>query len=420
MSAPSQQPAAATLDLSRWSKLPERVMIGGAVIALIGLLTNFKLFLYSYLTAFMFFLSLGLGALFLVMLHHLFDAMWTVPIRRFVEHIACLLFPWLFVLSIPIAIFAPMIYPWMGLSPEAAHADHALHAKHHYMNYVAWYGRWLLVFGVWYWLSNGLRKASLKQDETGGADCTRAMRKYSAGGIVLFAFTLTMGVVDWMKSLEHQFFSTMYGVYYFAGSVWTTLATVYLITILLQRAGPLKDVVKTSTILDCGKLFFAFTVFYAYIHFSQYFLIWNAALPEETFWYVKREQGAWEHIGYLLLFGHFFVPFLLLLRIDAKTNLAVMVPICVWAWIMHLCDMGYNVMPALKVNGVAVHANGPSAEAVLYTLGCAAFMAGLLARRFIKSFQAHPPYPQRDPRIAEAMGVYVPPASESHAHGGAK
>src|SRR4030095_11018856 len=160
----------------------------------------------------------------------------------------------------------------------------------------------------------------------------------SAWGIFAFAITLTLAIILWSKALEHQWFSTMYGVYYFAASVWTTLATLYVIAIVLKRIGPLAAVVKTRQIHDIGVLWLAFTVFYAYIHFSQYFLIYNANIPEETFYYVKREAVLCWQICLILVFGHFFFPFVSLLRIDAKLNLSVMIPLAVWAWIMHFCD----------------------------------------------------------------------------------
>jgi hypothetical protein len=399
MSSHPDRTEVAPLDLSRWRSWPGRLMVAGGALALIGLIVNPKQFGYAWLQAFMFFLSLGLGALFLVIIHHLFDAMWSVPLRRFVEHIACLL-PWMFLLFIPLLIVAPQIYPWMTIDP---HADHALHAKHAYLNKPFWYVRVFILFGIWTWLALGFRKWSLRQDETGSAECTRMMRRYAAGGIFLFALTLTFAAIDWVKSLEHQWFSTMYGVYYFAGSVWTTLATVYVIALLLKRAGPLREVARERQFHDLGVLLFAFTVFYAYIHFSQYFLIWNAAIPEETFWYIKREQGNWEQIGYLLVFGHFAIPFLALLRIDLKLTFWWMMPICAWAWVMHYVDMKYNVMPVYSPAGFGIH---------WMDLAALAFMGGLLSKIFIRSFRVHPPYPQKDPRMAETMGVYFPSARE--------
>src|SRR2546428_10598925 len=152
------------------------------------------------------------------------------------------------------------------------------------------------------------------------------MRFYAAIGILLFALTLTMGAVMWMKALEYEWFSTMYGVYYFAGSVWMTLATAYVITMVLDRLGVLSDVLHEHQYYFLGSLLFAFTVFYAYVTFAQYFIIWNGNMPEETFWYVVREKGTWWYVGMVIIFGHFFVPFLALLRIDVKNLFVYMVP----------------------------------------------------------------------------------------------
>ena len=384
---------------------------------------------YSYLTAYMFFLSICLGSLFIVLINHLFDAQWIVPIRRYLEHIACLLFPWMFILWIPVGLLAFQIYPWFTTDP---HLDHALHAKFPLFTVPAFYICSLVIFFLWGFLARRLRYWSLQQDvaevENGGYEgkmvfpesiiaaistalghkvedrpsvrCSRMMNIHASYGIILFAGTLTLACIFWMKGLQHQFFSTMYGVYYFAGSVWVALATSYLISLWLKQNGPLAHVVRTVTFHDTGKLFFAFTVFYSYIHFSQYFLIWNAAIPEETFWYVQREQGSWWWVGQLLICGHFFLPFLALLRIDAKLNLNVMIPMCVWAWLIHYMDMQFNIMPVLYPAGMTVTIWDPL---------CFGFIGIVLWMFFNNSFASHPPYPQRDPRIAETMGVYVEP-----------
>jgi len=389
---------------------------------------------YSYLLAYMFFLSICLGGLFLVLLHHLFDAMWSVPIRRVCEHIAFLL-PVMAVLFIPIALLAKNIYPWMTINPNN---DHSLHAKSALINPTAFYVVAILIFAIWSFLSYKLRAWSLEQDRTGSAKCTYAMRFYSAWGIFAFAFTLTMAAIFWMKSLQHQWFSTMYGVYYFAGSVWTTYATMYVLGLVLRDTGPLRDVMRPRQFLDLGVMFFVFTVFYAYISFSQYFLIWNAAIPEETFWYVLREHGTWWQIGMLMIFGHFLLPFLSLLRIDFKLKIAVMGPLAAWAWIMHFCDMSFNITPVLQVfrkaRAMAEAGHGELAHNMTHAglkpdgfaihwldLASMAFIGGVLAFMFVKYLKAHPAYPQKDPRMAETMGVYVPSSTEgSVAYGGAK
>src|SRR5690242_12612363 len=122
------KPATASepLDLSKWRNVPRLLMAGGGFLAVIGLLVDRKEFAYSWLLAFMFYLSLCLGALFLVLAHHLFDAGWSVPLRRFCEHIAAMLFPWMAIAFIPIAIMAKSIYSWMSANPAE---DHALAVK---------------------------------------------------------------------------------------------------------------------------------------------------------------------------------------------------------------------------------------------------------------------------------------------------
>jgi hypothetical protein len=400
MSSPAiavpQQPTLAVPPL--WQKLPIALAGGGAVLGLLGVFTMPQQFAYSYLLAFMFFLSLCLGGLFLTIIHHLFDANWSVPVRRINEHVGFLL-PVMAVLFIPIAIFAPTeIYQWMKNDP---HLDHALQAKQPIFTKAGFYAIAVGLFAIWTWLSYNLRKWSLLQDTAGNDNalrvlCTRKLRVHSAYGIYVFALTLTLGAIMWMKALEHQWFSTMYGVYYFAASVWTTLATLYVIAIVLKKTGPLAAVVKTRQIHDIGVLWLAFTVFYAYIHFSQYFLIYNANIPEETFYYVKREAGSWWQIGMILIFGHFVFPFVALLRIDTKLNLSVMIPLAVWAWIMHFCDMSFNIMPLIHRGGFVVH---------WLDLTCMAFIGGVLTMVFIKYFNAHKPYPVNDPRLGEALGV---------------
>jgi hypothetical protein len=223
------------------------------------------------------------------------------------------------------------------------------------------------------------------------------MRFLSSIGIFLFALTLTLAAVMWMKALQHQWFSTMYAVYYFAGSVWMTLATVYLITMILDRQGVLTEVLHDHQYYFLGSLIFAFTVFYAYIHFAQYFIIWNANMPEETFWYVVRERGTWFWVGIVIIFGHFFIPFLGLLRIDVKSVFSIMTPICIWAWCMHFVDLSFNILPV-------PHKEGFPLQWLWLYVGCIAFMGGVLSWRFLKDYAAHPPFPIKDPRLVEAMG----------------
>src|SRR6185436_8137479 len=223
MASQSTTSSPAPLDLSRWRKLPMLAVVVGLVFLALGSIVEgrhggdalAKGFGYSWLLAFMFFLSLCLGGLFLVLAHHLFDASWSVPIRRYCEHLACLSLP-LAVLFIPIAALANKMYPWMFEAP-----DHALRAKQAMLNPTFFYFRIVAYFAIWIALSFSLRRFSVAQDKDGAAGWTNRMRVASYFGIFLFAITMTFAAIDWMKSLQHQWFSTMYGVWYFASSVWT-------------------------------------------------------------------------------------------------------------------------------------------------------------------------------------------------------
>jgi hypothetical protein len=392
---------------ARWTKIPVVLLALGGVGAGLGVALDPRQLGFSYLLAFMFFLSLSLGGLFFVIVHHLFDANWSVSLRRVAEHLACLSAV-LAVLYVPLALLAPHLYEWM----DPASADEVLKAKAGYLNKPFFYLRAVFFFAVWIFLSWRLRYWSLQQDETGAAECTHRMRRLAAGGVFLFAITLTLAAIDWMMALQHHWFSTMYGVYYFAGSVWVTMATLYLIGAWLRRVGSLKELIQARQMKDVGVLMLVFTVFYAYIHFSQYLIIWNANLPEETFWYVVREKGWWWPVSLTLVFGHFLLPFLLLLRIDFKLKLTLMLPLCVWAWLMHFVDISFNVLPPLQ----QAQSNLGAFPWHWTNLACFAFVGGALGLAFLRSLARHPAYPLKDPRLKEALTVHeVPPPAIAEA-----
>jgi hypothetical protein len=402
MSSPNQSSSPAPLDLSAWRSVPTLLIILGGIGALAGCIRDPNQFGFSWLLAFMFFLSICLGALGMVILHHLFDASWSVPIRRICEHLAFLL-PVMAVLFVPIAILAPKMYPWMQMI-EHHTEDHSLTAKYPLFSFSGYYTVVVICFAAWSLFSYKLRYWSLKQDETGAAICTRRMRQYAASGVWFFALTLTLAAIMWMMALFHEWFSTMYGVWFFAACMWTIIFTIYFLTVLLKRQGPLRDVATDKTFYFIGSLMFAFTVFYAYITFFQYFIIWNANMPEETFWFVLREKGTWWYVGMIIIFGHFFLPFLTLLRIDVKVKYQwIMLSLGAWAWLMNFFDMSFNIMPAKHPDGFVLH---------WMDLACLAFIGGVLTKVFLKYLNSHPIVPQKDPRFAEAMDIYVAPESQ--------
>ena len=389
------------LDLSSWRKAPAALMIIGGVLSAAGLIASHASrveFAYSWLLAFMFFLTLSLGALALVFMHHLSDAGWSVATRRVNEHLASLLFPWLAILFLPVGIFGKEIYAWMSLSPH----EHFVAVKWPVFTITGFWITSAIFFGIWWLMTGRINYWSLRQDVTGDALCSYRMRFHSAWGVIVMALTMVFAPVLWMQAVQHRWFSAVYGVYYFASCMWLALATLYILMTLFLRQRVLDRVLRDNQFYFIGVFFFAFTLFQAYNEFAQYFVVWNANMPEETFWYLIRENGSWWTASMVLIFGHFMLPFFILLPARVKMNFKVMLPVCLWAWLMSFADLSFNILPALHPNGYPFHW-------LWLQFGCFLFMAGFLARAFLKKFLIYPPYPQRDPRLLESMGVALEP-----------
>jgi hypothetical protein len=224
------------------------------------------------------------------------------------------------------------------------------------------------------------------------------MRFHSGWGILAFAATVTLSGIIWMQALQYQMSSTIYGMCFFADCAWVMLATAYVVAMILQRQRILNDVLHDNQFYYLGTLLFAFTLFHAYVHFAQYFVIWNGNLPEETFWYIQREKGSWWWVSMVIIFGHFLLPFFVLLPIRVKSSFKIMLPVCMWAWLMHFVDLSFNILPVAYPAAYPWHW-------ILVQFGCLAFMGGLLSWAFLKDFNAHAPFPTKDPRLLEAMGI---------------
>ena len=221
------------------------------------------------------------------------------------------------------------------------------------------------------------------------------------------ALSLTFASIYWFKSLEYHWFSTMYGVWFFADCARGALAVGVLMTLWLHRNGAYKGILNNNHLHSIGQLMLAFTVFWAYIAFSQYFLIWNANVPEETFWYNLRELNAdgstnqWWWVGLVLLFGYFLVPFLYLLSYKNKIVHARIKFISIWILALMLVDLCYNVLPAIKGGHGDPHAF--ISMNLIWVLSAVAGVGGLCVWSFLRNLPAQKLIPIRDPRIVECL-----------------
>lgn len=342
---------------SAWARLP---LIAGSVglvftvlsIALaMGSKESTKQFFHSWLVAVVFFLCIGLGCLFFVLIHHATKAGWGVVVRRLAENLACTV-PVLAVLFVPVVALGMYdLFHWTHA--DAVAHDRLLQVKAPWLNETGFWIRTIIYFVVWSGLALYFRNASLRQDESGDEALSRRMARFSPVAVALFAVTLTFAGFDWLMSLEPHWYSTMFGVYFFAGTVVSALAALTILTLAFERSGHFRGVITGEHFHDLGKLLFAFTVFWAYIAFSQFFLIWYANIPEETNWFLSRLHGtadnpaAWRPATLLLAIGHFAVPFFFLMPRTIKRNRVLLLIGALWMASMHLWDVFWLVMPNL-------------------------------------------------------------------------
>jgi hypothetical protein len=302
----------------------------------------------AYITAFMFALSLGLGGLVFTLIQHLVRANWSVVVRRLAEH-AMFSLPIIALAGIPILLWGDhSAFPWTHVD-EVMH-DPMLKAKVAYLNEQSHTARFALYVVVWAAMSFAFWYWSRKQDsattQEEADELSRKARWWSPIGVLVFALSMTFGAFDFMMSLDPHWFSTIFGVYYFAGIMVSFHAMLVIVVFALQRGGMLEGVVTPEHYHDLGKFMFGFTVFWTYIGFSQYFLIWYANIPEETNWFMYRAQGEWLYLSYAVVFGRFVLPFFLLLRRGWKRDPNYLVWIAVFVITMQFIDMFWLTQPA--------------------------------------------------------------------------
>jgi hypothetical protein len=371
---------------------------------------------YAYLVGFSFWAAIAIGMMMLILIHHIFDASWSVLIRRQFEH-GLASFKWLAILFLPLLLGSwfyqrDLVWSWMNLehvlySGHTVGHDILYTKKSSFLNLTMFTGMTAAFFLIWMWLSARLRKASFSQDTDGDLNWTYMSRRTAAFGIPLLAVSLSLAAIYWIKSLEYHWFSTMYGVWFFANCVRGALAVGILIMLWLIARGDYQGVVNKNHFYSIGLLTFAFTVFWAYVTFSQYFLIWNANVPEETFWYNLREVNAdgspsqWKWVGLLILFGHFVVPFLYLLSYKHKVTPSKIRPVAIWILAIILVDLCYNILPALKDEQ---HNPLPFLSLnLLWILTSVVGVGGICIWSYLKSFPTAKLLPIRDPRIGECL-----------------
>jgi len=366
-------------------------LIGLAATVVLGLGEGDGLarFGFSYLVNFAFFLSISVGALIFVPLQYVTKASWSVVVRRMAEVMAAVM-PVLLLLAVPILLLSGRIYGWAA--PEAAGSPGLAH-KAAYLS-TGWFSaRWVIYFALWTLLSWYFWRRSVRQDDSGDLVHTRKMENMSGFALLVGALSVAAAAFDLLMSVDHLWFSTIFGVYYWTGGFVSFIAVLTLVTMGLQNTGRLTRIISPEHFHDYGKLMFAFTFFWGYIAFSQYMLYWYANIPEETGWYLLRSRNGWGWLGLATVFATFALPFCGLISRYAKRNRKMLAFWACWLIAAHWIDLFWVVMPEYSDSFVF----GPMD--VTGFLGVGGIWFAVVTRLAM----GHSLVPTRDPRLDDSL-----------------
>ncbi|MCB0702231.1 MAG: quinol:cytochrome C oxidoreductase [Ignavibacteriae bacterium] len=343
--------------------------------------------------------SVGMGAIFLVALEHIAGAVWSVPFRRIAEHQG-FIFLATPLLAIPIIFNMHDIFEWTHNSVVLN--DPILYQKSPYLNTEFFIARSVGVFVLMTFFLFVYLRNSTKQDTTHSQKTTKINALISAPFMVFFAIGITLIAIDYAMSLEPHWFSTIFGVYYFAGTFATAMAVLTLITLSLKSNGNLLKEINRNHYYSMGGLMFAFTAFWMYMAFSQYMLIWYANIPEETFWFLPRMENGWEYLSIALILIKFIIPFGLLLNRNSKMNPSRLKLASFWIIGAHIYDMYWLVMPSYnRMSGT----EGPVFGWI--ELSFIALSAGIILVFYYLAARNKNHIPIGDPKLNRALDFHI-------------
>lgn len=366
------------------------VGIAGVAACVVGLAITSQEFFLAYLFAYLVWIGVALGSSGWLMIHHLTGGRWGYPVRRMFESAMGTL-PLLAVLFLPILFGLRHLYPWAD--PAKVAANPILQHKHGYMNVPAFIVRAVIVFAIWIFLTRRLINLSSAQDSTSSVEPTKKLRKLSGPGLVIYPLTLTFAYVDWVMSMEADWYSTVFPLLVCVGQMLTALALM-IILVGGNAHGLLAEIISKENFHQLGNLLLAFTMMWAYLAYSQLIVVWSGDLPHEIGWYLHRIAGGWRWIAITLLFLHFFGPFCLLLFRATKRNVGSLIVVAAVIFATHIVDVWWLVAPSLYPSGFHLTWVEPAA---LVGLG------GIWFGVFLTNLGSKPVIPLNDPRFALAL-----------------
>jgi len=366
------------------------LMVIGAILAAIGIIFNLdhshRIWANVLLNGF-FFTAIALGAVFFVVVHVLGESGWHTAIQRIPEAMGQFI-PFGGIILLIVALLGMHdIYHWS----HTEHLDKILEGKKAYLNPIFFIVRTVVYLVVWTLLMWKLRQLSLASDRSDDLKLFSRSRIWAAIFIVIFAVTSSTSAWDWIMSIDAHWFSTLFGWYIFSGFFVSSVAIIIVLLFVLRRMGYMEQV-NDEHLHDLGKYLFGFSIFWAYLWVSQYLLIWYSNIPEETVYFVKRQED-FSIIFFMNVVINFGAPLLMLMSRGSKRRLTWLLVTSVVVFIGHWIDLYVAIMP-----GVIGEPHFGVLE-VGMTLLCLGFFLFI----FFRSFAKAPVVPENHPYFKESF-----------------
>lgn len=378
-------------------RLNKRALLIGGVAALLsaaGLFLDRTQFFRSYLVAWLFWMGIAMGGFGTMLLHHMSAGAWGLMIRRIFEAGTRTL-PSLVALFLPILFGLEELFPWARA--EAA-SDPLIAVKAWYLNPEFFTLRAFGYFAIWGVFAWALLRLSKRQDETADPGLFRKMQNIAGPALGIYGLTATFASVDWLMSLDPHWYSSLFGVYFIGGQAVASMSFVILMVAFFAKREPLQNAFREQHFHDYGSLLFAFVLLWSYFALSQFLIIWMGNIPEETVWFLHRQEHGWIWVSLALVVFHFAVPFALLLSRKRKRNIHALAKIAALLLVMHWVDLYWQAAPAFSQD--------PASSAPIphwLDLTTLAAVGGLWFAAFTAELRKRPLLPVGEPHLKEAL-----------------